>query len=87
MDKGYDVEVKVISQEGECGKGHKVGDSWIFGSKTEAGICLAAFNGIFPELRVLRFGGELPWMQDKDTATVACPDGKNPVVFQMRRLR
>ena len=87
MDIGYDVEVKVISQEGECSKEHKVGDSWIIGDKTREGICIHAFVGILPELRVLRYGGEFSWVEDKDTAIVACPDGKNPVIFQLRRLR
>lgn len=86
MDTGYDVEVKVISQEGVCGKDHKVGDSWIIGTKTPEGICLSAFNVIFPDSRVLRFGGELPWAKEKGTATVACPDGKNPVIFKLRRI-
>ncbi|MBC8275960.1 MAG: TIGR04076 family protein [Chloroflexi bacterium] len=86
MDKLYDIQVKVISQKGECGAEHKVGDSWIIGSKTQEGICLPALNAILPDLRVLRFGGELPWAQDKDTATVACPDAENPVVFELRRL-
>jgi len=87
MDIGYDVEVKVISQKGECGRGHKVGDSWIIGNKTVEGICQSAYIGILPEVRVLRFGGEFPWAEDKDTTTVACPDGNNPVIFQLRRLR
>ncbi len=36
MEKLYDIQVKVISQKGECGAEHKVGDSWIIGSSIEA---------------------------------------------------
>lgn len=87
MDDRYNVEVKVISQKGTCARGHKVDDCWVISSKTPEGICLAAFNVIFPDLRVLSFGGELPWVEDKDTSIVACPDAENPVVFRLKRLR
>ena len=87
MAKSYDVKVTVISQEGECGAGHKVGDSWVIGSMSPGGMCLSALAALFPSTRVLRFGGEFPWSEDKDTATIACPDAENPVVFELRRLR
>ena len=87
MEGQYDVEVKVISQKGTCVAEHKVGDSWIVGHDTAEGICVSAFGSIIPSYRVLRFGGEYPWMEDKDRAIVACPDPKNPVVFELRRIR
>jgi hypothetical protein len=37
--------------------------------------------------RVLRFGGELPWEEDRDTAHVACPDPLNPLIMELRRIR
>ena len=86
MDTGYDIEVKVISKQGECSSGHEVGDSWIIGSKSAEGMCLGAFNAVYPDARVLRFGGELPWEEEKGTAIVACPDPQNPVVFKLTRL-
>ena len=87
MAESYQVEIKVVSQKGECVLGHKVGDTWTMESTTPAGLCASAFNSFFPDLRVLRFGGALPWEEDKDTATVACPDALNPVVFRIRRIR
>ena len=88
MAKIYDVSVKVLSQEGTCGAGHKVGDEWIIKDDiTPAGICGGAFCVIFPETRVLSFGGTFPWAKDDlDVHRVACPDYKNPVVFELRRL-
>ena len=77
MEKRYDIEVKVISQEGKCVLGHKVGDSWIIGPTTPAGLCSGAFNTIYPDLRVLSLGGEFPWSQDKDTAIVARADARS----------
>jgi uncharacterized repeat protein (TIGR04076 family) len=55
--------------------------------KSPAGICLGAFGVIFPYLRTLRFGGEFPWSEDKDATVIACPDSKNPVTFEIRRMR
>ena len=81
------VSIKVISQKGTCDAEHKVGDQWIVDSKTPEGICLSAFNALFPCILVLMFGGTFPWSSDPDVATVACPDPDNPVVFEIRRLR
>ena len=86
MAEQYKVRVKVVSQKGTCDAGHKVGDHWIVDKKTPAGICLSAFNSLFPSLRVLMYGGSFPWESDPDVARAACPDGANPVVFELRRL-
>ena len=87
MAEIYDVLVKVISQQGTCGAEHKIGDEWIIGVKTPEGICGAAFNSLIPFYWVLARGGTFSWASDPDTATVACPDAKNPLVFELRRLR
>ncbi len=88
MSEKYDVVAKVISQKGTCNAGHKVGDEWVISyNKTPEGMCLAAFYSLFPGVRVLMFGGAFPWASDPDTTNVACPDPKNPVVFELRRLR
>ena len=87
MADRYTVKAKVISQKGNCVYGHKVGDEWVISRTTPAGICMAAFNSFFPELRTLMFGGVLPWSDDPDAATVACPDAANPLVFELRRIR
>ena len=87
MAESYDVAVKVISQKGTCHAEHKVGDEWCIGIKTPDGICLPAFNALYPSLQVLRFGGVFPYSDDPDTAKEACPDPNNPVVFELRRIR
>jgi len=87
MAERYDVVIKVISQEGTCAVEHKVGDEWVIKDKTPEGICLGAFNALYPSARVLMFDGLHPWQSDPDVASAACPDAKNPVVFELRRLR
>ena len=87
MAEMYDVACKVISQKGTCDAKHKVGDEWIIKHEIPQGICISAFGPLYPDARVLMFGGSFPWSSDPDVTTVACPDAENPVVFELRRLR
>ncbi len=80
-----EVTAKVISQRGKCSAGHKVGDEFIIGQETPAGMCSWAFNTLFIFAQVLQFGGSFPWESNPDFTTVACPDPQNPVVFGLRR--
>ena len=88
MAEEYNIAVKVISQKGHCAAGHKVGDEWVIkDDMTPGGICLGAFHALFPELWALMFGGSFPWSDDPDTVQATCPDWKNPVTFELRRLK
>jgi uncharacterized repeat protein (TIGR04076 family) len=81
------VVAKVISQKGSCDVGHKVGDEWVLGPKTPEGICIAAYHSMYANAFLLLTGASMPWGADPDVATMACPDAKNPVVFELRRIR
>ncbi len=48
MAEIYEVVARVVSQEGTCHAGHKVGDEWVIGPRTPEGICLAAFYTMYP---------------------------------------
>ena len=87
MAERYEVAIKVVSQQGTCPHEHKVGDEWVIKGKTPEGICMSAFDALYPSVRVLMFGGSFPWETDPDATIVACPDARNPVVFELRRLR
>jgi len=88
MAEIHDVSIKVVSQKGTCAQGHKVGDEWLIkGYITPAGICMGAFDSIFPVAAVMAFDGKFPWSSDPDTTEVACSDAENPVVFEVRRLK
>ena len=87
MAESYQVKVKVISQKGHCEAGHKVGDEWVVGDRTPEGICIYAFDSLLPFITPLMFGGAFPWEKDPDMTTAACPDGQNPVLFEIRRVR
>lgn len=88
MDQDYyKIKIKVISQKGTCVVGHKVGDEFETSGLTPPGMCLFAFSSLLPSLTPLMFGGQFFWSKDKDVATATCPDGDNPVVFELRRIR
>ena len=88
MAERYKVVIKVASLKGTCYQELKVGDEWVSNGRTPEGICLSAFNSLFPYLQVLMFGGVFPWEADPDIASnVACPDLLNSVAFELRRLR
>ena len=87
MAERYKGSIRVVSQKGSCAHEHKAGDQWVVTDKTPGGLCLSAFNSLFPNLQVLIFGGAFPWEDDPNKVTVACPDAANPVVFELRRLR
>jgi uncharacterized repeat protein (TIGR04076 family) len=82
----YTVIARVISQEGHCAFGHKVGDEVVFDGETVRGrVCLQALYSFLPMVFAMRFGAVFPWQKDLAVNKAACPDGKNPVVFEIRR--
>ncbi len=85
MDAMPNVIAKVISQNGTCTAGHRVGDEFVMGQKTPPTLCSWAFYTLFPFAQVLQFGGSFPWEQEPNKTTVACPDPANPVVFELTR--
>ena len=89
LKTNYDVAIKVKSWSNICPVGHKVGDEWIVkGTEGRApGICLLAFSAIFPSLQMLMFGGSFPWEPNPDVVLVPCPDARNPMVFELSRIR
>ena len=88
MAEQYNIKVKVVSMKSTCAAGHKVGDEWVIKDDlTPAGMCLYAFNSLFPATQVMAFGGTLPWEPDPDVATVACTNAGHQVVFELRRVR
>jgi uncharacterized repeat protein (TIGR04076 family) len=83
----HKVKVKIISAEGPCPNGHKVGDEWVLVRKTpEPGICLAAFCNLITPIRILETGGSYPMYSEPDSYQTCCPDIGNKLVWEIRRL-
>ena len=85
--KAFTIIAKVIRQEGHCALGHKVGDEVVFDGETVQGrMCIHALYSVLPKVFAMRYGAVFPWLEDPDVAAHACPDAKNPVVFEIRRV-
>ncbi|MFC2126384.1 TIGR04076 family protein [Bacteroidota bacterium] len=82
------ITVKVISQKGTCGLGHKVGDEIIITENgIEGKICIHALYSFLPKTFAMMFDAKFPWLEDPDVSTSACPDAHNPVVFELSRKK
>ena len=82
----YDVDIEIVKicGDGICSDGHKVGDKF---KNDDPKLCPSARNSLYPYLTALRFGGEAPWKnKDKHILNISCPDGDNPVVYQLTRV-
>ncbi len=82
-----EVTARIISQKGCCEAGHQKGDEFIVGQTTPTGMCAWAHYTLFPFAQVIAFGGSFPWEKEAGTATVACPDPDNPVIFKLERKK
>jgi len=50
------------------------------------GFCNSAWVSIYSNVRLLSFGGDLPWFKEKGVAVNCCIDGLRPVVFKLERV-
>ena len=82
------VKAKVISQEGTCGLGHKVGDVVTFTEHgVEGKICIHALYAILPKVFAMMYDANFPWLENPDVSTSACPDANNPLIFEISRKK
>ncbi len=49
-------------------------------------FCTSAWVSIYPNIRLLSFGGDLPWIKEKGVAINCCIDGLRPVIFKLERM-
>ena len=83
----HKVEIEIINilEEGTCPAGHTVGEKFSY-PEDIGKICPAAFNAIYPNVRILESGGSYDYYEDDGkTHKACCPDYKRPVVFKMSR--
>jgi uncharacterized repeat protein (TIGR04076 family) len=82
------VKIKVVSQKGVCSLNHKPGDEIIV---TEGGIegkiCIHALYSILPKAFAILYGAKFPWLKDGQNPRHACPDGENPVIFELEKVQ
>jgi uncharacterized repeat protein (TIGR04076 family) len=49
-------------------------------------FCTSAWVSIYGNVRLLAFGGNLPWYKEKGIAINCCIDGLRPVIFKLERI-
>jgi len=87
MKKKVKITVVEIQGGGKCPLGHKIGDTFIYEGWPISNLCAAAFNILYPMIRVLSNGGSIPWEKEHPYRTrLCCYDPNNPVVFEVERL-
>jgi uncharacterized repeat protein (TIGR04076 family) len=55
--------------------------------KMPEGFCTSAWYSIFPNVRILAYGGNLPWFREKGIAISCCTDGLRPVILKLERIQ
>lgn len=82
-----EITVREVLGGGDTPCGYKPGDTWLITDyQAPQGLCTWAITSMAPFLSALRFGGAMPWEDNRDRAVACCPDAANPVVFELRRL-
>ena len=85
LNIGNRIECTITEIKGNCGWGHKVGDKFDVSSHDTAGMCGFFYHDVFPRIMMLQFGGSMPWGQP-DVMRVECPDRRNCVVAELKRI-
>jgi uncharacterized repeat protein (TIGR04076 family) len=50
------------------------------------GFCGSAWQTIYPNVRILGFGGNLPYFDEEGVSVTCCADGVRPVIFKIERI-
>jgi uncharacterized repeat protein (TIGR04076 family) len=86
------IMARVVSQEGHCAAGHRVGDEIVFDWDTheiKGKMCLHALYSALPKIYALAHGADVAFAESDDGSRVArhaCPDGYNPVIFELKEI-
>lgn len=87
MTKKPKIKITVVDKigQGNCHRGHKIGDTFDF--DTERGkLCPMAMHVLFPMVDILRYGGKFPGDEDENAGTFCCPDVKVINVFKIEKV-
>ena len=61
------------------------GEKFIFEASTPEGMCVRAFNAVFPSAFAMRYSDKMPWEKGEGYADVTCPDGD--IVVRLTRVK
>ncbi len=87
MSRRPKIKISVVDKKGEgnCHRGHRIGD--VFDFDTDRGkLCPLAMHELFPMIDILRYGGSFPWAEDEGSGVFCCPDVKVINVFKIEKV-
>lgn len=83
MEYVVDITLKEVRGKNQCPLGHKVGEVFHIGDGV---LCPWAAHTVLPFATALRFGGSIPWRDDRaDEIDLCCPDPDCLVIFRLTR--
>ena len=81
------VKINVISQQGKCKINPRIGDEIIISEKgIEGKICIHALYSLLPKVFAIMYDAKFPWIKPNEKPKHACPDGYNPVIFEIEKI-
>jgi uncharacterized repeat protein (TIGR04076 family) len=83
---GYRIVATIARVKGNCGAGHREGDTFAISCHDSGGLCGFFYHDIFPDLQTFQFGGNLPWWEG-DVIQLQCPDSNNLVTLKLERSK
>ncbi len=84
---GHKVVAKVISMQNPCTIGMQVGDEFELSAHRCGDFCGYFYHNIFNWVTTLQFGGVFPLFENPDVQIWECPNPKNKVTIELRRLK
>jgi uncharacterized repeat protein (TIGR04076 family) len=84
---GNKVVAKVIGMQNNCTIGMKVGDEFELSVHQCGNFCGYFYHNIFNWVTTLQFGGTFPLFEDPDIQYWDCPNGKNRVQVELKRIK
>jgi uncharacterized repeat protein (TIGR04076 family) len=62
------------------------GQEFVVEDEMPKGFCASAWASIYPNLRLLALGGNVPGYEEQGVAFSPCLDGLRPVIFKLERI-
>ena len=73
---------KILAGRFKCSK---VGDCFVLGPRTPAGMCARAFAAVYPASLAMRFAEKISWEAEDGSVEITCPD--QDVVYRLTRVK
>ena len=84
---GHKVKAKIISVQGDCTIGMKLGDEFDLSVHQCGEFCGVFYHNIYGWVTCLQTGGSVPFFEDPDVQMWVCPNPEHSVTIELRRLK